>query len=109
MKTWIILGIPLTISGDGSAVGCAPPALRDAPVSDRLPANTAEIVGAANEPNGWRGGTGKLELLLRDEQGGLRWHPVGAVEIKTDPICWSQSLPVQLLEYYRFVLSSNVK
>lgn len=98
-------GISLTIAENGSVVGCAPPALREAPISDRLPADTAEIVGAANEPNGWRGGTGKLELLLRDAQGGLRWHPVEAVEIKTDPMCWSQSSPVQPLKHYRLVIS----
>ncbi len=105
-KSGTLWGIPLTISSDGSSVvGCAPPALREAPVSDRLPANTAEIVGAANEPNGWRGGTGKLELLLRDTHGGLRWHAVEAVEIKSDPVCWSQSPPVQPLKYYRLVIA----
>lgn len=102
-------GIPLTIAENGSVVGCAPPALREAPVSDRLPVNTAEIVGAANEPNGWRGGTGKLELLLRDAQGGLRWHGVEAIEIKTDPVCWSQSSPVQPLKHYRLVISGTEK
>jgi len=102
-------GIPITIAGDGSVVGCAPSALREAPVSDTLPANTAEIVGAANEPNGWRGGTGKLELLLRDAQGGLHWHSVNAVEIKTDSVCWSQSPPKQPLKHYRLVIADAVK
>lgn len=78
-----VWGIRLTIGDDGSVFGCAPPSLRDVPVSDTLPADAVETVGAANEPNGWRGGTGKLELLLRDAQGGLRWHSVAAVEIKT--------------------------
>ena len=98
-----VWGIPLTIGDDGSVLGCAPPSLRDVPVSDTLPADAVEIVGAANEPNGWRGGTGKLELLLRDAQGGLRWHSVAAVEIKTGPVCISQSPPEIPLKYYRLV------
>lgn len=102
-------GIPLTIAEDRSVTGCAANGLRDVPVSDTLPANTAEIVGAANEPTGWRGGTGKLELLLRDAQGGLRWHAVEAVEIKTDPVCWSQSQPVQPLKHYRLVIMDAEK
>lgn len=98
-----VWGIPLTIGDDGGVLGCAPPALREVPVSDTLPADAVEIVGAANEPNGWRGGTGKLELLLRDAQGELRWHSVASVEIKTGPVCLSQSPPVQPLKYYRLV------
>lgn len=102
-------GIPLTIGDGGSVTGCAPPTLRQVPLSDTLPANTAEIVGASNEPTGWRGGTGKLELLLRDAQGGLRWHTVEAVEIKTDPMCWSQSSPFQPLKHYRLVIDGAAK
>jgi hypothetical protein len=98
-----VWGIPLTIGDNGSVLGCAPPALREAPVSDTLPVDAVEIVGAANEPTGWRGGTGKLELLLRDAQGGLRWHSIAAVEIKSGPVCLSQSPPVQPLKYYRLV------
>lgn len=96
-------GIPLTVGEDGSVLGCAPPSLRESPVSDTLPSEAVEIVGAANEPTGWRGGTGKLELLLRDASGGLRWHSVAAIEIKAGPICMSQSPPVQPLKYYRLV------
>lgn len=98
-----VWGIPLTIGDDGSVLGCAPSTLREVPVSDTFPADAAEIVGAANEPTGWRGGTGKLELLLRDAQGGLRWHSVASVEIKTGEVCMSQSEPVQPLRYYRLV------
>ena len=96
-------GIPLTIGDNGSVLGCAPPTLREVPVSDTLPADTVDIVGAANEPSGWRGGTGKLELLLRDVRGTLRWHSVSPVEIKTGAVCWSQSPPEQPLKYYRLV------
>jgi hypothetical protein len=98
-----VWGIPLTIADDGGVMGCAPPALRDAPASDTLPADATEIVGAANEPNGWRGGTGDLELMLRDARGVLRWHPVKAVEIKTGAPCMSQSPPVIPLKFYRLV------
>ncbi len=98
-----VWGIPLLAGNDGSVLGCAPPLLREVPVSDTLPSDIVEIVGAANEPTGWRGGTGKLELLLRDAQGRLRWHSVAAVEIKTGPLCISQSPPKQPLKYYRLV------
>jgi hypothetical protein len=98
-----VWGIPLTIADDGGVMGCAPPALRAAPASDTLPADAAEIVGAANEPNGWRGGTGGLELMLRDARGVLRWHSVKAVEAKIEPMCMSQSPPVIPLKFYRLV------
>ena len=84
-----------------------PPMLREAPVSDTLPSDVVEIVGAANEPNGWREGTGRLGLLLRDAQGKLRWHLVESVEIKTGPLCWSQSEPVQILKHYRLVNAAS--
>ena len=74
-NTGTIWGLPLTESNDRSVLGCAPPNLRDLPVTDQLPKD-AEIVGAANEPTGWRGGTGKLQLLLRDPKGNLQWHPL---------------------------------
>ena len=104
-----IWGIPLSVGDDASVIGCAPPMLREAPVSDTLPDDEVEIVGSVNEPSGWRGGTGKLELLLRDAQGGLRWHSVAAVEIKSGPVCLSQSEPVQPLKYYRLVKASAGK
>ena len=104
-----IWGMPLTMGDNGSVLGCAPPLLREAPVSDTLPPDAVEIVGAANEPTGWRGGTGNLELLLRNAQGGLRWHSVAAVEIKSGPVCLSQSEPVQPLKYYRLVKASAGK
>lgn len=104
-----VWGIPLTIAENGTVLGCAPPMLQSVPVSDTLPADVVDIVGAANEPSGWRGGTGKLELLLRDARGGLRWHSVSAVEITTGPVCWSQSDPEQLLPHYRLVKANAVK
>jgi hypothetical protein len=101
-KDGTIWGLPLTENSDRGVLGCAPPNLRELPITDTLPAD-AEIVGAANEPTGWRGGTGKLELLLRDSAGALRWHPVSAAEVKDGPVCWTQSAPVQTHGYYRLV------
>lgn len=105
-KDGTIWGLPLTESSDRGVLGCAPPNLKNLPVTDTLPAE-AEIVGAANEPTAWRGGTGKLELLLRDSTGGLRWHPVAAGEVKDGPVCWSQSEPVRTHSYYRLVRSKS--
>ena len=58
-----IWGLPLAIMADGTVVGCAPPSVHDAPVTDNYPA-VSTVIGSTNEPTGWRGGTGKLELLL---------------------------------------------
>ena len=101
--TGTIWGIPLAIDESGNVSVCAPPTLHDAPPSDTIPDSSFEIVGAANEPTGWRGGTGKFGLLLRDARGQLSWRPVAAVDLKTGPVCLSQSEPVQPLIYYRLV------
>jgi hypothetical protein len=68
-----------------------------------IPADAGEIVGAANQPTGWRGGTGKLGLLLRDPQGGLRWQLVAPLQLSAGPACRSRSEPVQFLNHYRLV------
>jgi hypothetical protein len=104
-----VWGIPLTIDENGTVMGCAPPMLRDAPPSDTLPDSSVEIVGAANEPTGWRQGTGKLGLLLRDAHGQLRWQPVAALELKTGPVCLSQLSPMQPLNYYRLAKQATAK
>jgi hypothetical protein len=96
-----VWGIPMMVDEKGNILGCAPPALHDIPPSDTLPGDTVEIVGAANEPSGWRGGTGHLGLLLRGADGRLRWHLVNSAEIKTGPVCLSHSEPVQPLNFYR--------
>ena len=104
-----VWGIPLTIADNGDLLGCAPPMLREFPVTDTLPADAADIIGAVNEPSGWRGGTGKLELLIRDAKGGLRLHSVASAEVTTGAVCWSQSPPEQPLKYYRLIKASAVK
>ena len=102
-NTGTIWGIPLTLDEHGNLLGCVPPMLREAPVTDKLPVDAVDIVGAANEPTGWRGGTGKLELLFRDPHGGFHWQSIAAGQLKNGPVCWSQSAPVQPLPYYRLV------
>ena len=95
-----VWGIPLAVDEAGNFLACAPPGLREAPPSDTLPDSSFEIVGAANEPTGWRGGSGSLGLLLRDAHGQLRWQTVAALDLNTGPVCLSQSTPVQRLKYY---------
>lgn len=97
-----VWGLPLTIDGSGSVLGCAPPGLRVAPVTDTLPAG-ADIVGATNAPTGWRGGTGELELLFRDIGGEMRWRVIASGALVTEPACWAQEPPGprQRLGYYR--------
>jgi len=104
-----VWGIPLTIADNGDLLGCAPPMLREFAVTDTLPADAVDIIGAVNQPSGWRGGTGQLELLLRDAQGRLRLHSVAAADIKAGPVCWSQSPPEQALKYYRLAGANAVK
>lgn len=101
-------GIPLTIADNGDLLGCAPPLLREFAVTDTLPAGV-DIIGAANQPSGWRGATGKLELLVRRAQGGLRLHAVAAAEVKTGPVCWSQPPLEQPLKYYRLIKANAAK
>ena len=101
-KSGTVWGLPLTMGDGGTVLGCASTGIADAPVTDRLPADTAEILGAANEPTGWRGGTGQLELLLRDAHGVVRWQPVRSGEIQTGLVCRAQSPPeASPLPYYR--------
>ena len=101
--TGTIWGIPLMYDEGGKLLGCAPPMLRDAPATDNIPADTLDIAGAFNEPSGWRGGTGKLELLFRDAGGGFHWQSITSGMMKAGSVCWSQSAPVQPLPYYRLI------
>jgi hypothetical protein len=100
-------GIPVSIGENQSLVGCAPPDLDKVQISDTLPSDTVNIVGAANEPTAWRGGTGELRLLIRTSQNKLRWQTVKAVSLETDSVCWSKSDPVHALEFYRLVIADK--
>ncbi len=102
-------GVPVSVGENQSLVGCAPPELEKAPVSDTLPSDTVEIVGVTNEPTAWRGGTGELKLVLRTSQNKLRWHTVKSITLETDSVCWSKSEPVQALKFYRLVIADNEK
>jgi hypothetical protein len=84
------------------AAGSAPNTLLDAPVTDHYPAG-ATVIGATNEPTGWRSGTGNLELLFREEQGKVEWRAVSGSHIDVGPVCWAQQSPgpKQQLLYYR--------
>jgi len=103
-----IWGLPLTISPNGAVLACAPPALRDAKVTDHYPAG-ATILGATNEPTGWRGGTGKLELVLRGPDGGIYWREVSGARLASGAACWAKDSPgpPQQLGYYRLAPESS--
>ncbi len=97
-----IWGLPVSTESDGRLLGCSPLAPRDARITDTYPAG-ATVIGATNEPTGWRGGTGNLELLLRDRRGTVRWQAVKGGQIVGGPVCWVKELPglPQQLNYYR--------
>lgn len=100
-------GLPLSVAAHGAVLGCAPAGLREAPVTDTLPAGT-RVIGLTNEPTGWRGGTGELELLLRTAQGELRWQAVKGGEVAAGAACWAQEVPGprQRLRYYRLAIAA---
>ncbi len=97
-------GMPLITANNGAILGCAPPSIRNAPVTDTIPGD-ADVLGSTNEPTGHRGGTGRLELLLRDRSGALHWQAVQAGSITDGALCWAQEPPgpAQELQYYRLV------
>jgi len=98
-----VWGLPIVISAGGEVMACAPPELHDAKVTGSFPASDS-IIGSTNTPTGWRGGTGKLELLLRDTSGKVHWIGVSGGDLQ-GPACWAQELPgpPQRLQYYRLV------
>jgi hypothetical protein len=105
-----IWGLPLNVTASGDVLACAPPAMHDAKVTDTYPPGDA-IVGSTNEPTGWRGGTGKMELVLRTPSGNIRWRGISGAQITSGPICWAQELPgpPQMLRYYRLAPASDQK
>jgi hypothetical protein len=97
-------GLPIAVGIDGSLLACAPAALHDAPVTGKLPKGT-EVVGAANLPTGWRGGTGDLEFILRNSHGHLSRSIAKSADLPRSSACWTpaQPGPRQRLQYYRLV------
>lgn len=97
-----VWGLPLSVTTSGGVLACAPPALHDQKVTDTFPAGST-IIGSTNEPTGWRGGTGNLEVLIRDRRGIIRWQAVRGAQLTTGPLCWVPESPgqPQQLNYYR--------
>lgn len=102
--TGTVWGLPLTVASSGAILACAPPALRNGKVTDTFPTGSA-IIGSTNEPTGWRGGTGNLELLLRDSSGTIRWQAIRGGQFHAGPACWAAQSPgpPRQLHYYRLV------
>jgi len=97
-----VWGLPLNVTRLGAVVACAPPRLHDQKVTDTFPAGST-IIGSTNEPTGWRGGTGNLEVLLRDAGGAVRWQAVRGAQLSAGPLCWVPQSPgrPQQFNYYR--------
>jgi hypothetical protein len=97
-----VWGLPLTVASSGAVLACAPPLVRYGSVTDTFPAGST-VIGSTNEPTGWRGGTGNLELLLRDARGKIRWQAVSGARLAHGPACWAPQSPgpPQQLHYYR--------
>src|SRR5665213_1419360 len=98
-----VWGFPLVVSATtGAVLACAPPLAREAQVTGTFPAGST-VIGSTNEPTGWRGGTGQLELLLRDSRGKVRWQAVNGADLPAGPVCQAPELPgpQQQLHYYR--------
>jgi hypothetical protein len=101
--TGTVWGLALAINGD-LVSACAPSSLRDARITGDIDAEST-IVGSANEPTGWRGGTGDINLLMRDRSGRLYPQIVYGGELPGESTCWAQEVPGprQRLNYYRLV------
>jgi len=96
-------GLPLDLESDGSILACAPPGLRDAKATDTYPAGAA-IIGATNEPTGDHGGTGRLELLLRDKDGVVSRRAVRGAKLEGGHACLApRPGPPLALHYYRLL------
>ena len=103
-----VWGLPLAMTSAGAVLACAPPALRDAAVTDTYPSGEI-IIGSTNEPTGWRGGTGKMELLLRGPRGDIHWRTINGARITSGAVCRAQESPgpPQELRYYRLAPTSG--
>ena len=96
-----VWGLPLEITTSGVLVVCAPPGLHHAKVTDTYPAEQT-VIGATNQPTGYRAGTGKLELVLRGPHGETKLLDVNGSELTHEAVCWSRNMrDAQPLQYYR--------
>lgn len=98
-----IWGLPISVSSNGVILACAPPSLQTSEVTDTFPQG-ATIVGSTNEPTGWRGGTGNLELLLRNGGETIRRKTVRGADLATAACLTPHSPnPPEVLHYYRLI------
>ncbi len=97
-----VWGLPLSVTNDADILACAPPEVRDAKVTDSF-ASGARIIGSTNMPTGWRGGTGDLELLLRDQSGAIHGQEVRGADMPAGPVCGAPRVAGTpgRLHYYR--------
>ena len=103
-----VWGLPLSITSDSEVLACAPPALVHAGVTDTFAA-ASSVVGATNSPTGWRGGTGDLELLLRDAHGKIYRQAVHGADLPPGVVCANPERqgPQRRLHYYRLAPSGD--
>jgi len=99
-----VWGLPLSVDGSAHVLACAPPTLSKARVTGTFDAGSM-LIGSTNRPTGWRGGSGDLELLLRDKRGTIHWKAVQGADLPGEPACWAPEFPgpPQRLHYYRLV------
>jgi hypothetical protein len=102
-----IWGLPLAFESDGTILACVPLGLHNASVTDSIPADSTVVV-ATNEPTGFRGGTGELEILLRDSQGAIESQKIVGAQITAGPVCWAPDTPGPRQQLYYYRLSSKV-
>jgi hypothetical protein len=75
-----IWGLPLSFDRNDAVLACAPPALRAAKVTDGFDAGSS-VIASTNQPTGWRGGSGEIELLLRDPVAGVMEFESAALRV----------------------------
>lgn len=101
-----VWGLPLAFESDGSVLVCAPMGLHDAGATDSILGGST-LIGATNAPTGFRGGTGELEILLRDSGGVIRLQKTAGARIASGPVCWAPDTPGPRQQLYYYRLSPN--
>jgi hypothetical protein len=101
-----IWGLPLALTNDGAVSVCAPATLQEEKFTDSLSPGFV-IVAATNAPTGWRGGTGDLELLLRDKHGHTLWQTVHGAHLTKDCGLPKSSDVSRQLRYYRLTTTGR--
>lgn len=99
-----IWGLPLLMDGKGDLRVCAPPELRSSPTTGNYPPRS-RLIGTTNEPTGWRAGTGRIELVMKDASGTVVWIPIDGAPCSCEAP--STPGPLQRLEYYRLAPASD--